>query len=124
MYRAHRPTLRKGLDYRAEPRISVSTPDPFGRSPVPGHGTPSAPEQEDSTMTKTKQTKTARVRAMLRRPKGATIEAICKATGWQPHSARAALSVLRKAGAEIERRPAQTAGAAATYHLAAEPETR
>ncbi|MBJ6370799.1 DUF3489 domain-containing protein [Sedimentitalea arenosa] len=75
-------------------------------------------------MTKTKQTKTARVRAMLRRPKGAMIEAICKATGWQPHSARAALSMLRKAGAEIERRPAQTAGAAATYHLAAEPETR
>jgi hypothetical protein len=74
-------------------------------------------------MTKTKQTKTARVRAMLRRPKGATIEAICKATGWQPHSARAALSVLRKTGAEIERRPAETAGAAATYHLATDPGT-
>jgi hypothetical protein len=40
---------------------------------------------------------------MLACPQGATLEAICKATGWQPHSARAALSGLRKAGATIER---------------------
>jgi hypothetical protein len=75
-------------------------------------------------MTKRKQTKTAKVQAMLRRPNGATIDALCRATGWQKHSARAALSVLRRTGAKIERRPAETAGAAATYHLVSAPDTR
>jgi hypothetical protein len=54
-------------------------------------------------MTKPKQTKKAKVRAMLERPDGATLEAICKATGWQAHSARAALSGFRKAGHTVER---------------------
>jgi len=49
------------------------------------------------------ETKTAKVQAMLQRPKGATLDAICKTTGWQPHSARAALSGLRKAGHQIDR---------------------
>jgi hypothetical protein len=42
--------------------------------------------------------KTDRVPAMLARPQGATLEAICEATGWQPHSARAVLSGMRKSG--------------------------
>lgn len=50
-----------------------------------------------------KQTKTDKLRAMLARPQGASIAVICKATGWQAHSARAALSGLRKAGYIIER---------------------
>ena len=56
-------------------------------------------------MAKPKQTKTAKVLAMLRRPSGASLVAICKATGWQAHSARAALSTLRKTGHVIERTP-------------------
>lgn len=75
-------------------------------------------------MTKSKQTKTARVRAMLAGPQGATLEAICEATGWQQHSVRAALSVLRKKGATIERRAPDTPGAPATYHLVSGPEPR
>jgi len=55
-------------------------------------------------MPKSRQSKTAMVQAMLQRPTGATLDAICKATGWQPHSARAALSGLRKAGHRIDRR--------------------
>jgi hypothetical protein len=31
---------------------------------------------------------------MLRRPEGATIEAIVAATGWQPHTVRGAISEL------------------------------
>lgn len=49
------------------------------------------------------QSKIAKVQALLRRPNGASLNAICKATGWQPHSARAALSGLRKTGLTIER---------------------
>lgn len=68
-------------------------------------------------MTKRRPTKTAKVQAMLQRPSGASLQAICKATGWQPHSARAALSTLRKKGVSIERRQAEQAGAPATYHM-------
>jgi len=35
---------------------------------------------------------------LLRRVQGASLAEICDATGWQRHSARAALSGLRKAG--------------------------
>ncbi len=54
-------------------------------------------------MTKSKQTKKAKVRAMLERPDGATLDAICKAIGWQAHSVRAVLSGLRKEGHVVER---------------------
>ena len=50
-----------------------------------------------------RKTKTALVREMLERPDGAKLEELCKATGWQAHTVRAALSGLRKAGHIIER---------------------
>ncbi|KUJ76737.1 hypothetical protein AVO45_09495 [Ruegeria marisrubri] len=71
-------------------------------------------------MPKTKHTKTDRVQALLRRPTGASLADICKTTGWQQHSARAALSMLRKKGATIERRASDKPGAPATYHLVAD----
>jgi Protein of unknown function (DUF3489) len=40
---------------------------------------------------------------MLSRPDGATIDAIVTATGWLPHTTRAALTGLRKRGYAIER---------------------
>jgi hypothetical protein len=74
-------------------------------------------------MTKTKQTKTDKVRAMLARPQGASLEAICKATGWQPHSARAVLSGLRKAGHTIARETADGGkSAGSVYRITAKPE--
>jgi hypothetical protein len=36
--------------------------------------------------------KLATVIALLRRPKGASIDDLCKATGWQAHSVRGTLS--------------------------------
>jgi hypothetical protein len=55
-------------------------------------------------MTETKEptalraTKTDAVIKLLARPKGATINEIGTATDWQPHSARAFLTGLRKKG--------------------------
>lgn len=74
-------------------------------------------------MSKSKQTKTDKVRAMLSQSKGARLEAICKATGWQPHSARAVLSGLRKAGYTIEREiPEGAKPGASIYRITASPE--
>lgn len=41
--------------------------------------------------------------AFLRRRNGARLDEITAATGWQPHSARAILSGLRKAGHAVVR---------------------
>lgn len=41
------------------------------------------------------------VEGLLGRTEGASIEEITAATGWQPHSARAALSGLRKRGFDV-----------------------
>ena len=69
-----------------------------------------------------RQTKTDKVRAMLSRPRGASLVAICKATGWQPHSARAALSGLRTSGYAIEReRPEDNKAGASIYRITAQP---
>ncbi len=73
-------------------------------------------------MSKPQQTKKAKVQAMLQRPTGATLAAICKATGWQAHSARAALSGLRKAGCQIER-TVQKGGAGSVYRIVTEKES-
>jgi predicted ArsR family transcriptional regulator len=52
---------------------------------------------------KAKKPKKALVLGLLSRKSGATIAQIAKATGWQAHSIRAALSRLRQQGVEIER---------------------
>lgn len=51
----------------------------------------------------TPTTKIGSVIALLRREVGATLSELCGATGWQPHSTRAALTGLKKKGHVIER---------------------
>ncbi len=48
-------------------------------------------------------TGTAQLRKLLGRKNGATIAQMQTAFGWQPHTARAALSGLRKRGETVER---------------------
>ena len=50
-----------------------------------------------------KYSKTAQVLDLLRRPEGATIEQLVKATGWLPHTTRAALTGLKKKGYAVAR---------------------
>ncbi len=50
-----------------------------------------------------KPTKTATILKLLRRTKGASIAELQKATGWKPHSVRAALTGLRKKGHDVVR---------------------
>lgn len=51
----------------------------------------------------TKTTKQDTVLKLLNRPQGATIARLQKATGWQPHSVRAALTGLRKKRHDVTR---------------------
>ena len=59
--------------------------------------------------------KSAAVLAMLQRPEGATLDQLVIATGWLPHTARAALTGLKKKGYEIT--SDKPAGGARTYHV-------
>lgn len=52
---------------------------------------------------KPKSTKLDTILKHLGHKNGTTLSALEKATGWQPHSVRAALTVLRKKGHSIER---------------------
>ncbi len=49
-------------------------------------------------------TRSAQLHKLLARKSGVTLAQLQKAFGWQPHTARAAISAQRKAGFQIERR--------------------
>ncbi len=69
-----------------------------------------------------KSTKIGEVQTMLERTSGASLDDLCKATGWQPHSARAALSGLRKAGHVVERTPGDSKTGGSVYYIRPVPE--
>jgi len=68
------------------------------------------------------ETKAAILRRLLTRKAGADLAALQSATGWQPHSVRAALSGLRKAGYRIDRADPTKSGDTAIYRITSRPE--
>ncbi|MGJ8583434.1 MAG: DUF3489 domain-containing protein [Marinosulfonomonas sp.] len=52
------------------------------------------------------------------------MRALQSATGWQPHSVRAALSGLRKAGYTIDRSDPEIAGRTSVYRITSAPVAR
>lgn len=62
-------------------------------------------------------TKASRVVELIARPGGASIDELVGATGWLPHTTRAALTGLRKRGLVIARR--RTEEGASVYVLVA-----
>ena len=64
-------------------------------------------------------TKQALVIEMLRAKGGATLDALVEATGWLPHTTRAALTGLRKRGFSIER--TREEGADSIYRIVSTP---
>ncbi|MCI2400811.1 DUF3489 domain-containing protein [Aliiroseovarius sp. N1Y82] len=61
------------------------------------------PKTAAAKAARAKPTRREQLAKLLSRKSGASIAQIQKTFGWQPHSARAAISALRKAGTEIER---------------------
>jgi hypothetical protein len=60
-------------------------------------------EASNTVTEQPRQTKAAVVEALLTRERGASLEALCEATGWQAHTCRAFLTGLRKKGREVIR---------------------
>ncbi len=59
-------------------------------------------EQKDTAAAPKRETKIDKVIALLKRKQGATLDEMMKATGWLPHTTRAAMTGLKK-GHTIER---------------------
>jgi hypothetical protein len=70
-----------------------------------------------SATTPARPSKKAAIINLLQRPNGAAIGDLIKATGWQAHSVRAALTGLRKEGKELAR--AKDAAGVTHYRFAA-----
>lgn len=75
-----------------------------------------APVSAPATPKPERQTKTGAVLALLKRDAGATLAELIEATGWLPHTTRAALTTLRKKGHAIEK---SKRGDATCYKVAA-----
>ncbi|NCP19203.1 MAG: DUF3489 domain-containing protein [Erythrobacter sp.] len=57
----------------------------------------------EKTAAKPRETKIGKVVALLKRNDGATLDEMVEATGWLPHTTRAALTGLKTKGYTIER---------------------
>lgn len=68
-------------------------------------GVAEQPEQHSIGAAPRPGSKQALIVEMLSKERGATIDALIKATGWLPHTTRAALTGLRKRGFAVERIP-------------------
>lgn len=66
--------------------------------------TPSPTGANDQSQSKIGPSKISNVIALMQREGGASLDEMVKATGWKPHSTRAALTGLRRRGHAITRK--------------------
>jgi hypothetical protein len=78
-------------------------------APLPPSGS------EPASPSPARVSRTDQLIALLRMPDGASIEDLCERFGWLPHSARAALTGLRKRGLDVQR---SKAGTVTVYRIA------
>ncbi len=83
-------------------------------------GRTTASRKSLSTLKPSKLTKKARLISLLSKNSGCDITSISKKLGWLPHTTRAALSGLRKAGYEISSIKAGT-GKPSKYRITSAP---
>jgi len=70
----------------------------------PAQGNAQQPSKASTKPTSPRpDSKIGNVVALLQSAKGATLEELTKATGWLPHTTRAALTGLKKRGYQVER---------------------
>ena len=110
----------------ATPVISPSKPDPAATRKterpdrtLAANGRPGAvenPFRPASAAALRPGSKQFQVVALLSKAEGATLDDLVKATGWLPHTMRAAMTGLRKKGYVIERLPGAD-GHPSVYHI-------
>jgi hypothetical protein len=93
----------KPVQTGSRPKATSGRTD-LGAAPVRGADQPPA------------STKRAKLIAMLERPEGASVAEIGQRLGWLPHTVRAAITGLRKAGREVTR--SKDADVRSVYRLA------
>ncbi len=81
---------------------------------APAPATPIAPDSVNNVAEQNGATKIGQVLALLSRDDGATLAELVAATGWQPHTTRAALTGLRKKGHPVT---SDKVGAARRYRV-------
>ena len=86
--------------------------------------TTTAPAASTPAPAPARETKAATLARLLARKAGADLAELQAATGWQPHSVRAALSGLRKAGYTLERTPGPKPDSLARYRITGRPAGR
>ena len=77
-----------------------------------------AQEKADAKPRTRDNSKQAQVIAMLKRPEGATINQICEATGWQPHTVRGTFAGTFKKKLGLDITSSKEAGGERVYHVA------
>lgn len=82
-----KPPTRRSRRMAREPQVDMTTAPPAMM----------LPQQAEPILTRT-PSKSAQVLDLLQRAEGATLDQLATATGWLPHTARAALTGLRKKG--------------------------
>lgn len=92
-----------------KPAIDVSPRAGEKAAPAPSTATVLEPAAKP-------ETKSARVIALLQRKEGATLEEMVTATGWLPHTTRAAMTGLKRKGHTIT---SVKAGGVRRYHAGA-----
>ena len=109
-----------GVVITAEGRAAIGIEDVGDEDRAAANETVAEPEKEapaTPTPAPARPSKTADVLALLRRAEGATLDELVAATGWLPHTTRAALTGLRKKGHAITR---GKRGETSCYNLKAE----
>lgn len=81
----------------ASAKSATKRPRKMAREPKPSGAETNAPKSTAKAPAKP-QSKADLVLGMLQRPEGATIDQLIAATGWLPHTTRAALTGLKKKG--------------------------
>lgn len=90
----------------AHEKPAKASPAPVINEKADNTGSSNASAAGDASNTlseQPRQTKASIVEALLTREGGASLEALCKATGWQAHTCRAFLTGLRKKGRQVIR---------------------
>ena len=96
------PRTAKGSGRRRRTEVPVLEPEPAAMEIRPG-------------------TKRAQIIALMSRRQGATLEDLIAATGWLPHTTRAALTGLRQSGLQLDR--SRDEEGRAVYRIATGAET-